>query len=117
MASLSVTLPVPPLGGVPIGSILPYIGPLNLLPSGWRLCDGKVVDDPDSALRGQTLPNLVDQRFLMGTNADDMVCVSGGSNVLSPAGAHTRTDDTGSHDHGGNNRPSYCGVYFIVRIK
>ena len=40
---------------LPIGTILPYTGDLNKIPSGWHLCDGT-----------DGTPNLLDNRFLEG---------------------------------------------------
>ena len=40
---------------MPIGTILPYTGDLNKIPSGWHLCDGT-----------DGTPNLLDGRFLEG---------------------------------------------------
>ena len=40
---------------MPIGTILPYVGNLSDIPSGWHLCDGT-----------DGTPNLLDNRFLEG---------------------------------------------------
>jgi len=42
---------------MPIGTILPYIGDLADIPKGWHLCDGS-----------DGTPNLLDNRFLEGSN-------------------------------------------------
>ena len=44
--------------GVPIGIILPYVGPLASLPANWLPCDGRLVIDPTSQFHNQRLPNL-----------------------------------------------------------
>lgn len=175
-----------PLFGVPVGTILPYVGPINSLPPHWQLCDGRTVVDPHSPFNNKKLPNLIDNRFLMGVSPDLDVPVEGGDNNLHPDGNHTHeaslslgeagihshnhnlytgpaananTDgysidndrdnhphatgtnhnhgiggtimDDGhhkhkgsvtvsgvdSHNHGGDNRPAYCSVYYIIRIK
>ena len=138
------------LAGVPVGTVLPYIGPLDALPSEWVPCDGRIVSDPNSPLDGVQLPDLSDGRFLMGVGSETMIGVSGGSNAISTDGAHTHNgtatnriqqqagaprnlETNGSkgfrhthkislqtnsgHDHGGDKRPAFFGVRFIVRIK
>lgn len=139
-----------PLAGVPVGVILPFIGPLDSLPEGWLPCDGRTVADAGSPINGVQLPDLTDGRFLMGIGSDGMIGVSGGSNALPTAGGHshsgeatgriTQTSGTprnleqrgdkgfrhshalslksaGGHDHGGDKRPAFYGVRYIVRVK
>jgi hypothetical protein len=139
-----------PLAGVPIGAILPFIGPLDTLPDTWLPCDGRTVDDPSSPIHGLELPDLTDGRFLMGVGAAGMIGVSGGSNAIPTAGGHTHSGEatgritqtsgsprnleqrgdkgfrhshaltvssSGGHDHGGDNRPAFYGVHYIVRVK
>jgi len=96
-------------GGVPIGAIVPYLGgyftdgsnggftmvmaaantvaAVNTLlnPDGFHVCDGAVLNDGDSPIfngAGRYLPNLTDDRFLMG---DTLAGGTGGSNTM----AHT----------------------------
>ena len=139
-----------PLAGVPIGVVLPFIGPLDTLPDGWLPCDGRTVNDANSPINGVQLPDLTDGRFLMGVGAEGMIGVSGGSNALPTAGGHshsgeatgriTQTSGTprnleqrgdkgfrhthalslssaGGHNHGGDKRPAFYGVRYIVRVK
>ena len=57
------------------------------LPANWKLCDGSALNDPDSPIfngAGRYLPNLTDDRFLMGDIAANMGAV-GGDNAM----AHT----------------------------
>lgn len=99
---LTVTPPVPPLGGVPVGTILPYVGPLNVLPDSWRLCDGAQVNDALSPFNGQRIPNLTDERFLMGVGASPEVNQPGGRNDIPADGGHRHGNTTGgSRDPGG----------------
>lgn len=150
---LTVTPPVPPLGGVPVGTILAYVGPLNTLPDSWRLCDGSQVNDAQSPFNGQTLPRITDNRFLMGVEAAQSVNQAGGRNDIPQAGSHNHGVNTGTprdsvpdshgfdadernqppavtgidhrhrisldgaHNHEGENRPQFLGVFFIIRIK
>jgi len=56
---------------------------------GWAVCDGSAKNDSDSHFfngAGRYLPNLTDDRFLMGSTGNGSV---GGSNVLTD---HTHTD-------------------------
>ena len=49
------------LGLVPIGSIIAWHASMTgvpTLPSGWQLCNGTIISDPDSPMNGQNTPNL-----------------------------------------------------------
>ena len=101
---------------IPAGSIIPWIGGYfanganggyarvlgsantiagangYLNAKGWYVCNGAVLNDADSPIfngAGRYLPNLSDDRFIMGDN------VAGGSGDF---GAHTHI--AGSHSHG-----------------
>ncbi len=139
-----------PLLGVPVGAILPYVGPLDALPPEWVPCDGRRIADPDSPLDGVTLPDLTDDRFLMGVGADKMIGYMAGSNELAADGNHSHSGSatnriqqqagtprnlevsgskgfqhthdlslraSGAHTHGGDSRPAYYAVRFIIRVK
>lgn len=107
--------PVSPGGLAPVGSIIPWIGghftssanagftsvlgnsvaAVNALlnNSGWYVCDGSALNISGSLIfnaAGRYLPNLTDNRFVMGSTAAG---ATGGSN----SSAHTH-DVT--HDHG-----------------
>jgi hypothetical protein len=123
------------IGAVPVGSILPWIGGyfgtnantaytsvlasadtvvaantyLNAL--GYYVCDGTALNIADSPVwnaANRYLPNLTDERFLMGTTAVT-VTANGGSNVMtdhthssvSVSGNKNQFDTTGGgHNHG-----------------
>lgn len=139
-----------PLLGVPVGTILPYIGPADALPAEWLPCDGRTVEDEHSPLHGVQLPDLTEERFLMGVNSDAAVGLTGGSNSIPGDGLHNHIGSisgrvqeqsgtprylkysgdrsfqhshqvdirgNGAHSHGGDNRPHFYGVRFIVRVK
>jgi hypothetical protein len=146
-AILNFAPPAPAPVGVPVGTILPYIGPLSsVLPNNWVLCDGRTIADPESPFNGQRVPNLTDERFLMGIAAAEHVATLGGDNALASDGGHAHScsfvgyaageinyqrgpghgdpfqmqygaSPVGAHNHGGDRRPRYCGVYFMLRIK
>src|SRR5437773_7552811 len=85
-------LPIPPgfqLVGVPVGTIVPYVGPLASLPPNWIPCDGQVINVPDSPLNGQRTPRLTDNRFLMSVGDEPSVLAGGGTNQIPADGAHT----------------------------
>ena len=96
----------PPIG-VPIGIILPYVGPLAALPAQWAPCDGRLLIDPQSQFHNQHLPNLTQSGarakgvFLMGVDAPDDVNSPFGSNNLAPDGRHSHTGRTGTADISG----------------
>jgi len=76
------------LRGVPVGAILAYAGSLDALPQGWLPCDGRVVNDANSSFHGKTLPNLMDNRFIMGVASAEELNVTGGSNEIRMDGQH-----------------------------
>lgn len=85
--------PPPAAGEVPVGTILAYIGPLTtVLPQNWVLCDGRLVIDPQSPFNNRRIPDLTNDRFLMGVAANGPVAAPGGSNTI---------DLGGGHNHGG----------------
>jgi hypothetical protein len=130
--------------GVPVGSILPYAGNPSALPSNWVPCDGRTIAQPmagladyDSSTPGLQVPLLNDDRFLMGTSVVNMG-VKGGDNTIPDDGAHVHTwnqtgadlvpdgsnfsngafmNPAGAHNHGGDRRPRFLGVLYIIRIQ
>lgn len=76
-------------GTVPVGAILAWYGDPAGLPPEWRLCDGALVNDPESPLAGHRLPDLRG-RFLRGAScceAGDAVGETGGQDEA-PAHSH-----------------------------
>ena len=158
-----------PMIGVPVGTILPYVGPLNILPPDWKPCDGSLIKDPSSPFNNLNLPDLRDDRFLMGVQVPGRIGEKAGNNGIPSDGSHSHNlhnagghahggataqfmgylqgkinwgrqgeqgdpfmptyqivqdgdhahgiDANGTHNHGGENRPLYYGVYYIIRIK
>ena len=117
---------------VPVGTILPYIpgafissanagytyklggantvAAINTLlnPYGWYVCNGAGLSDATSPIfygSGWYLPNLTDDRFLMG---DTVAGGTGGSNTLTTSD-HTHT--TGDHTLTINEMPSHAHSY------
>lgn len=121
----------PDSGLLPMGAILAWSGPLDSIPSGWRLCDGQ----------GGT-PDLRD-RFVVGAGGGYAVGATGGSALLTHR--HTISGTTGgaidlvlsvdawnnwwmgspndhTHSFSGetddtsiDNRPPYYALAFIMR--
>lgn len=79
------------LMGVPVGAILPFVGSLDSLPQGWLPCDGRTVSDANSPFHGKALPNLMDNRFVMGVASADELNSTGGSNEITTGGQHHHT--------------------------
>ena len=133
---------------IPVGAVLPFIGSLNDLSDNWQPCDGRLIHDHRSPFNNERIPNLIDNRFLMGVSPSTAVCEYGGNNIIPTAGQHSHGGVTngfggyqtgeinydsnrghqspymirltvapdGDHNHGAENRPLFCGVYFIIRI-
>jgi len=64
-------------GIMPIGSIIAWHKDLNGVPDlsdGWVECNGGILNDPDSPLNGQTIPNLNGEgRFLRGSDTSGVL--------------------------------------------
>ncbi len=132
----------------PIGTIVAmYLPPLTLysLPIGWLFCWGQVCIY-DGPFKDKNVPDLRDNRFLMG--ARENIGGYGGSNSILPDGHHSHggttseaskiydgcdsgsdryptqgfhthtftTNNNGEHNHGGDNRPSFFGVIYIIKV-
>lgn len=138
---------------VPVGAIIPWIPPVSSrsaeeqLPQGFKLCSGPAAtDDPSTPFDERRIPNLTDERFLMG-GTESNINTTGGTNTIANAGAHSHTGTTGSGDGGalraeggasswvsenshthkfstdtvsahthGENRPKYVSVIMIIRV-
>ena len=124
---------------LPVGTILPWY-PYEKNPKppkGWIIPDGRVIQN--GPLKGRKAPNLTDDRFLMGVYGK-RVGKPGGKNSIpdktlnhgwnsikhGEIGYGSRTGNAtykgkikshGSHNHGGENRPKYLGVLFIMKIQ
>ena len=120
-----------------------------LNPLGWYVCDGAALNDGDSPIwdaAGRYLPNLDDDRFLMGdttagtqggsnlmahthdvdvaskTSGGPSATVSvtaGGTTVAHPTHTHSFDPDSVTSDAASNteNRPAYLSVFLICRVK
>jgi len=141
---LSAVADTASMAGIPVGSILPYAGDPTALPSSWIPCDGRTLAQPvlglvdyDSSVPGLQIPLLNDDRFLMGTSILNMG-TKGGDNSIRTDGGHVHTwtqttadlvpdasnasngalmNSAGEHNHGGDRRPKFMGVLYIIRIK
>jgi len=134
--------------GVPIGAIVPWVPPRaassleearKQLPVGFLLCEGpQNTDDPKTQFDETRIPNLLDERFLMG-GAPSQVGTKGGTNWVDWSHTHTVAVGTrminaggsagigGGNDQisggtgsasksGGDNRPNYLCVLFVIRV-
>lgn len=83
-----------PVAEVPIGTVIDWWRPDASwpVPEGFKICDGSVVDDADSPLDGETLPNLND-RFIRGVTNPSNIGTSGGIET------HSHTVDLPWHNH------------------
>ena len=73
-------------GDCPIGAIIPFIGQLKGLGPEWVVCDGRTIKDSGSPMNGMELPNLTDDRFLMGVGAMAKAGIPGGENQINDEG-------------------------------
>jgi hypothetical protein len=135
------------LTGVPVGTILAYVGLLSSLPTGWVPCDGRQINDAASWFNGQSVPQINQSTYLCGAGDPSAVNTRFGRNDIPPVPNHAHggktpienvggadghgfqkegdqchthdhiIDPDGGHDHGGDNRPLSSGVWFIIRIK
>lgn len=147
MAQYGIDASQYPLAGVPVGTVLPFVGSITTLPDGWLPCDGRLVHDAASWFNGKNVPLINASSYLSGVNDPIVVNTTFGQNDIPKAGQHSHTGNTGGevvgaasplgfqkeggqchvhvhgitadgdHDHGGENRPFSVGVWFIIRIK
>ena len=124
-----------------------YVPKVIQLPVGWCICGGQTIEDQDSPFKNLQVPNLIDGRFPMGTIFTDTYGKYGGTNDISTSGDHDhlytirkagtreRTPDgfmsqgddcrtvtlhttaSGAHNHGGENRPQWFGLLYIIKYK
>lgn len=129
----------------PVGAILPVYYPHRIeLPPGWCICAGQIITEPASPFFNLHAPNLTDERFPMGTSSPTSYGKNGGANLLVPSGNHSHTytiqkhapqpspdgyqgrgpncyvstmntSSNGDHDHGGENRPNWFGLLYIMK--
>ena len=123
---------------LPVGTILPYVGKLSDIPSGWHLCDGSVGTPNLSGqfLEGTTsVPKTFKEAGLPNItgwfgNMEENSALFGGA--ISP---HRTSSGAGSDNYGGINgyfdasksnpiygrsntvQPASYTVYYIMRIK
>jgi hypothetical protein len=130
----------------PVGTILPVYWPHRVeMPEGWCICGGQVVLDAESPFYNLPVPNLLDERFPMGTTSQSYGKY-GGTNTVAAVDDHAHsysiqrnnpqpnpygyqgrgnecyistlsTSAAGGHDHGGENRPKWFGVAFMIKYK
>jgi len=102
---------------IPIGSILNWwcscgggscegaFNDLDLLPKGFAVCDGSVVDDKSSPFNGKTLPNFTDDALMVrgAATPSDVTNVPGGS------GSHKHVYELATgHQH------NYCHTHPVT---
>jgi len=95
-------------GGVPVGTVISWwrADASTPLPSDeWAIADGSIVNDPESPLYGETLPNLTD-RFVMGA-APGNIGTAGGANILNLAHSHTVSSHRHLVDSHGHSIPDH----------
>jgi hypothetical protein len=147
MAQYGLDATTYPLTGVPVGTILAFVGAVSSLPDGWVPCDGRLITDAASWFNGQQVPTINSYSYLSGVADAATVNTSFGRNDIPNEAAHTHGNSTswenvgspdghgfqkeggqchwhthtlnpdGAHSHGGDNKPASVGVWFIIRIK
>jgi len=85
-------------GHVEVGMVIDWWRPdeTTLQPDGYLVCDGSVINDPDSPINGQTLPDLTD-KYIRGLTNPAGLPAAGFSTGGSPT--HSHTVDPASHTH------------------
>ena len=109
---------------VPVGTILAWAKTIvgtPALPTGWVECDGAAINDADSPMNGQNVPNLT-SKFLRGnttsggtggaaSHAHGLTTHSNGADAQ--ANGVAQDGETG----GASSLPPYYDVVFIIKIK
>lgn len=102
-------------GRAPVGTVVDWwrANPATPVPPGYQVCDGSAVNDPESPLNGQLVPDLR-ARFTMGSVDGSTVGQSGGTTThshpldLNHDHASQATGTDGAHTHN-TNPPSLGG--------
>jgi len=88
---------------VPIGGVISFYGDPANLPENWKVCDGSVINDPESPLNGTTLPDMR-AKFVRGeenaTRNLESGANTGGSDTIDMRHQHSIASD-GTHVHSG----------------
>jgi hypothetical protein len=87
-----------PLAGVPVGTILPFVGSITGLPDGWVPCNGQLVHDAASWFNGQNVPLITNpdkSTYLSGVSDPAVVNTTFGQNDIPNVAAHTHGGATG----------------------
>lgn len=113
---------------IPIGGVIAWVNSIPgmpSLPAGWVECNGQTLDDPESPLNGQIIPNLNgENRFLRGG-------ITSGATGGSETHRHKITFDKEGYDPGtswysstqtiwtpyANHLPPFYEVVWIMKIK
>ncbi len=109
---------------VPIGGMIPFNKNMTGVPTlgeGWIECDGSTINDSESPMNGQTVPDLngttdADSRFLRGATTSGGT----GGSYQHNHGAGTPYNYDAAADIGlaaANHIPPYYEVVWIIRIK
>jgi hypothetical protein len=114
---------------LPVGCVTGYLKSLSnvpALPGTWVECNGQLLNDPQSPVNGQTLPDLNGaggpQRFLRGaatsggTGGGDMLTISSEVPVDNNMDASTTTVVAGPQSDL-PILPSYYEVVWVMRVK
>ncbi len=108
---------------VPVGAIVAWVKTMTgvpALPDGWVECNGQTIDDLDSPLHGQAVPDLDGGRFLRGSTTSGG---SGGSDThrhgegSSASGQFNTTGGYNKYTDYQNHLPPYYNVVWIMKIK
>ena len=107
---------------IPIGGITMFFGLERDLPGNWKICNGQLVDDPNSPFDKRRLPDL---RGLFVRGAKDDLVVGSSEGVdripLHRTSAQTaggQSEVWGAADASlGDNRPRHMALHYIIRIR
>lgn len=111
---------------VPIGAIIPWAKNLVGVPplsDNFVECNGQILDDLESPLHGQTIPNLNgENRFLRGNSVSGATAGSEthSHSIGTSASAHYDGGDVKGHPgstSSASSLPPYYGVVWIMRVK
>ena len=107
---------------IPIGGITMFFGLERDLPENWKICNGQLVNDPNSRFHGQALPDLRNL-FVRGAKDDLVVGSSEGVDRIrlhrtSAQTAGGQSEVWGAADTSlGDNRPRHMALHYIIRIR
>jgi len=104
----SLQVVIPPVGAI-IAWAKTIAGVPQTLPAGWRLCNGSTINDAESPMNGEDVPDLNGGEFLRGAETSG---ATGGSETMAHTHTGTASGTTGSHTLQTSEIPAHTHIEY-----